>query len=234
MSYQPLEGDPKRQAIPALRGYIYQIWHTVLDWITLEKDEVLYIEGAEDIDRIGGGKINETEIAEAKQIKSKSKNITLKSKDVVDSIVNYWRYKEKNDKKVFFRLVTTSSRGIESGEPFEDENGDLVKGLDLWDNLRSEGDLSELVSEIENILDDIDSSSAQSLSLFIQKSSDDQIRNELLKRISWDTECRRIEEVKDRIKENLIRHGKDYSIPPSESVSAINDLLHSVSKKNNK
>jgi hypothetical protein len=231
MSYQPLEGDPKRQAIPALRGYIYQIWHTVLDWITLEKDEVLYIEGAEDIDRIGGGKINETEIAEAKQIKSKSKNITLKSKDVADSIVNYWRYKEKNDKKVFFRLVTTSSRGIESGEPFEDENGDLVKGLDLWDNLRSEGDLSELVSEIENILDDIDSSSAQSLSLFIQKSSDDQIRNELLKRISWDTECRRIEEVKDRIKENLIRHGKDYSIPPSESVSAINDLLHSVSKK---
>jgi len=101
MSYQPLEGDPKRQAIPALRGYIYQIWHTVLDWITLEKDEVLYIEGAEDIDRIGGGKINETEIAEAKQIKSKSKNITLKSKDVVDSIVNYWRHKEKMIKKYF-------------------------------------------------------------------------------------------------------------------------------------
>ena len=43
-----LKGDPRRQAVPSLKGYAYQIWHSVYRWITLGKDDILYLEGAED------------------------------------------------------------------------------------------------------------------------------------------------------------------------------------------
>ena len=45
-----LTADPKRQATDSLRGYLYQIWHSVNAWLDLADDEVLYLEGAEDFD----------------------------------------------------------------------------------------------------------------------------------------------------------------------------------------
>jgi hypothetical protein len=48
-----LESDPKRQAVHTLRGYAYQIWQSLGTWISLSEEDVLYLEGAEDLDRLG-------------------------------------------------------------------------------------------------------------------------------------------------------------------------------------
>ncbi|MDE0186317.1 MAG: hypothetical protein OXP71_12835 [Candidatus Poribacteria bacterium] len=48
---QPSKTDPKRQAHNQLRGYYYQILHSVNAWLDLADDEILYLEGAEDYDR---------------------------------------------------------------------------------------------------------------------------------------------------------------------------------------
>ena len=37
---QPLKADPRRQANDALRGYLYQIWHSVHAWLSLDDDEI--------------------------------------------------------------------------------------------------------------------------------------------------------------------------------------------------
>jgi len=37
-----------------MRGYSYQVLRSVLVWIELGDDEILYLEGAEDLDRISG------------------------------------------------------------------------------------------------------------------------------------------------------------------------------------
>ena len=47
---QGLKADPKRQAHNQLRGYLYQIWHSVNAWLGLADNEILYLEGAEDFD----------------------------------------------------------------------------------------------------------------------------------------------------------------------------------------
>ena len=47
-----LNADPKRQAHNSLRGYLYQIWHSVNAWLDLNEDEILYLEGAEDFDTV--------------------------------------------------------------------------------------------------------------------------------------------------------------------------------------
>ena len=46
-----LQANPNRQAHNQLRGYLYQIWHSVNAWLDLADDEILYLEGAEDFDR---------------------------------------------------------------------------------------------------------------------------------------------------------------------------------------
>jgi hypothetical protein len=40
------ESEQGRQAINALRGYAYQVYQTVLAWLQLNSDELLFIKGA--------------------------------------------------------------------------------------------------------------------------------------------------------------------------------------------
>lgn len=78
-----LRGDRRRQAIPTLKGYAYQIWQSLYPWVTLKEYEVLFLEGAEDVDILGPA-----ESAETVQIKETAGSgpVTLRSKDVVTSV----------------------------------------------------------------------------------------------------------------------------------------------------
>ena len=49
---QPLKADPKRQANDSLRGYLYQVLHSVNAWLDLADNEILYLEGVEDFDKL--------------------------------------------------------------------------------------------------------------------------------------------------------------------------------------
>jgi hypothetical protein len=60
-----------RQATNALGGYAYQLDHTVFRWLSLNDDEVLHIEFAEDI------AISEDGALDLTQIKKLKANITI-------------------------------------------------------------------------------------------------------------------------------------------------------------
>ena len=49
-----LGSDPARQAHDTIRGYIYQILRSILVWLDLGDQDQLFLEGAEDLDRIEG------------------------------------------------------------------------------------------------------------------------------------------------------------------------------------
>ena len=118
-----LKADPKRQAHNSLRGYLYQIWHSVNAWLELTDDEILYLEGAEDFDKIS------EDTATAVQIKDTRHKITLRSKAVNDAINHYWELRMSNpDMSVKFRFLTRSEIGVEQGNPF----GKNQLGLNLW------------------------------------------------------------------------------------------------------
>ena len=85
-----LKTNPKRQAHALLKGYLYQIWHSVDAWLDLAEGEVLYLEGAEDFDRISG------DSATATQVKHTQHNITLRSQEVNDAINNNWELRTNN------------------------------------------------------------------------------------------------------------------------------------------
>jgi hypothetical protein len=119
---RPLVNDPAREAAASTRGYWAQIWRSVLVWLDLGETERLYLEGAEDIDRINGF------AGETIQVKDVAGNITLRSKDVVEAIDNAWAHQQRNPRHTIkFRFMTIAGMGVEQGAPF----GTGIGGLQL-------------------------------------------------------------------------------------------------------
>ena len=106
-----------------MRGYWAQVWRSVLAWMDLGETERLYLEGAEDIDRISGL------TAETIQVKDVVGNITLRSGDVVEAIDNAWAHQQRNPRHTIkFRFLTTARIAVEQGAPFGTGIGGLGSG----------------------------------------------------------------------------------------------------------
>ena len=147
---QGLKADPRRQASNQLRGYLYQIWHSVNAWLDLTEGEILYLEGAEDFDRVSD------DTATAVQVKDTKHKITLRSQEVNDAINHYWELRTNHlDRNVKFRFLTRSQIGVEQGNPF----GEGQPGLQVWS--RCSGDeaaitkISKFLRTEEKISDEV-------------------------------------------------------------------------------
>jgi hypothetical protein len=68
-----------------LRAVAYQLSQSVLAWLHLGSDEVLFLEGAEDFDVVGPDE------ARAVQVFDTSRLITLRTPKVLAAISNFWR-----------------------------------------------------------------------------------------------------------------------------------------------
>jgi hypothetical protein len=116
----PLVGDPERAAVASIRGYAYQIVHTALAWARLKKGQTIYLEGAEDFDRLG-------RVNEAVQVKDYQRPITLRTPAVKEFICNAWLNRERNPQRnVLSRMLTTAKPTMEHGAPF------ASPGITFW------------------------------------------------------------------------------------------------------
>jgi hypothetical protein len=91
-----LVGDKRRQATASIRGYVYQAYQSVLAWIRLGNNEVLFLEGAEDFD------VHSAEGVTATQVKDTagSGTFTLRSGDAVSAINHLWCHQQNNSDKL--------------------------------------------------------------------------------------------------------------------------------------
>ena len=188
---QVLTADPKRQANDSLRGYVYQIWHSVNAWLDLADDEILYLEGAEDFDKVSG------DTATVAQVKDTQHNITLRSQEVNDAINHYWELKANHpDLNVKFRFLTRSRIGVEQGNPF----GKGQMGLQVWS--RCSGDEAS-IKEISKFLQEEGKISGE-VDDFLKKASPQEIYECLIEPITWETDSKAASYVEESIKNRLI------------------------------
>ncbi len=214
---QPLKANPRRQAVAALRGYAYQIWHTLHDWLELKGDAMLFVEGAEDFDVVSA------KSATANQIKDTKARITLRTPAAIEAISHFWELqKEHPGRRVFFRFVTRSEIGVERGEPF----GPGLAGLELWKRSRNNPATTTslcafLVSEANLPPDLIE---------FFGTGSPEDVYAKLIAPIVWETESPEVGIVEEAIRRKLILHGNSCAPPiaPSESAKVLSRLLKEV------
>jgi tetratricopeptide (TPR) repeat protein len=178
---QPLLGDADRQATAALRGYWYQILRSIYEWIDLSEGDRLYLEGAEDFDRLSGSE------AQATQVKHSDTNatVTLRSPAAIAAINSYWDLRHRNSPRVVrLNLLTTAGIGMEAGEPF----GVNRAGLDLWTDAAqtSSAVVDEEVVALTRFLVD-EGRVSDELLQFLKTATPVEVRAQLLRPVAWRT-----------------------------------------------
>jgi hypothetical protein len=125
---QGLIADRSRQAPDTIRGFVFQLWHSVHAWLELGEGEQLFLEAAEDFDVLSA------QGAIANQTKATSAGISLRSAAVLQAIRNFWFVRERNRAvRISYRFITTSPVVQERGAPFGD-----IAGLNLWNECRAD------------------------------------------------------------------------------------------------
>ena len=209
---QPLKADPKRQANDSLRGYRYQILHSVNAWLDLADDEILYLEGAEDFDRVSD------EAATVVQVKDTQHNITLRSQEVNDAINHYWELRTNNrDWRVKFRFLTRSQIGVEQGNPF----GEGQVGLRIWSHCSGD---EAAITKISKFLQ-VEEKILKEIVDFLKQAEPQQIYEQLIEPIAWETESKPASFVEKSIDDKLVHHGDRYNILPSDAKKVRDSLL---------
>ncbi|MDD5274001.1 MAG: hypothetical protein PHU14_14950, partial [Methylovulum sp.] len=130
------KGDKAREAIDALKGYVYQIYQSALAWIELGTEEFLFLEVAEDYAVVAANVLN------AVQVKETAHSVTINSDDIVASIDSFIDLQLNNPTlQVRLRHLTTSRIGKEKSK--EHRVGDTPT-LETWRKLAKTGDLQPL------------------------------------------------------------------------------------------
>ena len=165
-------GDPSREAIDSLRGYVYQIYQSALTWTELEDNEFLYLEVAEDFAKVAKGEI------EAVQVKNTAGRVTINSEEIIATIDSFVELQDKNPSlKVTVRHLTTSTIGKERKREHRIGNAPTLLA---WRNLARAGDPSDL----RRVLDK--SKLSKKSKDFVNSLDDEGLRERFLKRIHFD------------------------------------------------
>ena len=187
----PLPRLPSREALGAMGGYDYQIWATIEAWLLLNSDEVLFLEGAEDIDRVA---LDGTTTI---QVKRTDDTISLNVAIARESIKNFWATTERSPGRlVRYVYWTTSTVAKEQNAAF-----DGLKGIVAWDKAQHDPQIAELVRTylVENL------GATGSLLEFLQNATIEDVQLKLFSRFTWLPARPVVELVKasvtDRLKE---------------------------------
>jgi hypothetical protein len=221
----PVAADPARQAVGSLAGYVYQVWHSLLEWLTLGDDEALELEGNEDIDRLRPGEATTTQVKHS----DASRSLTLRSSDAIEGVNNFWAARVRNPSiRLRFRFLSTAEAGLEAGGHFEG-----LKGIDIWRAARRRTDLhsdQRRAGQVQAFLLGRGGLS-DPLRAWLTTASRSQVLNELISPFEWDLGADGIPEVRNIVEERLILLGAPFGVFPSNARKAAPALLDMVLTK---
>ena len=209
---EPINVNPNRQANYTLQGYYYQLCHTVNSWLDIADNDILYLEVAEDFDIESDGTFTAT------QVKHTQDNISLRSQQVIDGINNYWKLRTNNrDRRVKFRLLTKSRIGKEQSNPL----GWDKPGLEVWSHCSGD---EATIKKISDFLQ-TDGKISEEVNDFLKVSSPQEIYEQLIEPITWETDSKSASYVEQSIREKLVHHGDRHGISPSKAKDIAEHLI---------
>ena len=209
-----IKGDPKRQATSSIKGYLYQFWFSALKWVELTDNEKLYLECAEDLE------VTKKEAIHSYQVKEKGKKLTLRDKDVIDAINNFWNLKNANpDCVIVFNFLTTATITTEKGSHFKGK-----AGLKVWESAKRSNEAAEKIKLF--LLND--DKISQGLIEFLENSEIEEIREKIIQPINWVTKQPNKDEIEELIKRRLFEIGQKLGLGPYDSIEPIHSILNKI------
>jgi len=219
----PLANDPAREAVDPMRGYSYQILRSVEAWLGLGDGEILVLEGAEDLDRIG------LDHAVTEQVKDSTGtgSVTLRSANALSAIGNFWSHKLRNPSVTLqFRYLTTSAVGQERGS----ELALSLPGIDAWEAIRrapTAPTSRDYAGRIQSYLTTCEVL-PQTLREYLAAVSVEGFINELVSPFEWITGQPNIGELQRRIEVRLVELGDKRNIGAADAAGALAHLYQAA------
>lgn len=185
-----LPADPARQAVATITGYIYQFWWSVDAWLRLQTaDEVIYLEGAEDLDTVSG------DGATTEQIKHEAAGISLNNKRAQKALENFWTVSEKEtSRRVEFHYISTAPAAAEQDGVFGD-----ICGMEAWRVAQTSVEMAAIIQRY--LAPKLDTKSQ--LRAFLDEASPELVQSKLIRRFHWFLEQPGIEDVKRSVEDRL-------------------------------
>jgi|GEM_PF-1670619 len=205
-----------RQAVRSIGGYVYQLYQGLLAWLNLGDSDLLLLEVAEDHAVLRESLLSQTQVKDDKA----SGNITLRSESVLSLINSHWDLQKSNqDKTVNSALLTTAAFGREHQLSFPNK----MSGLEYWRvAARDDSDLKPLRDALLAININVE------IKTFVSASSDEELRNRLVRPISWIAQSSDLAIVKQSVKDALVRLGEKQNILAQAAEKAEFQLLGTI------
>jgi len=209
------QGDPAGQAVASLKGYAYQLYASALAWLDLGDGEVLYLEVAQDYATAAKAALA------AVQVKDTRAKVTINSSTVRKAINDFVDLVKRNPRRqVTLRFLTTSNVGTEKKVIYRAAGEPTLK---YWCKAGDDADITPL----RNVLERLDLSDLAKA--YIKERTDEQLRNDLIKRITWDCGAQDFGTLKEQLEEEVVIFAnKRLSVPPSEGRRAAATVLQHV------
>jgi hypothetical protein len=200
-----------RQAEAALQGYSYQLYQSVLAWLSLGPNEVLHIEFAEDF------AVSDEGILKLTQVKHTKAALTLRSKAVSALIGAVWAFQDANrSRSVVAALITTGKIGKERGINFPGN----VSGLSYWRvAAREHADIEPIRAALLQL------NLPAELKSFLNSADADDIRRQILRPIRWLGSGPSEEEIERDLHDRLVHFGAAQGVGAQDSKNALNALI---------
>lgn len=185
-------GDVAAQAVASLRGYSYQLFASALAWVSLQADEVLHLEVAQDYAVVGGEALNAVEVKDRP-----SSTLTLNSEGVRAALESFVKLVEFNPRRqVRLHYLSTSEIGREKAKAHRIED---APALEYWRRAAAGAEVAPLRSVLSAL------ELAPSVRAFIEARGDEQLREEFLRRIHWDCGAPKLDELEQTLETSLER-----------------------------
>ncbi|MEQ4185425.1 AAA family ATPase [Pseudomonas amygdali] len=215
------QADTARQAVDSLRGYAYQVTAAALAWLDVSEQARIFLEVAEDYATMANNVLKAVQVKDTRA----STTVTLNTKSVRDAIANFVRLSNENPAiEVHLEYFTTSDIGKESAGSTVFPLGE--RGLAYWRSIAKSGDVTSLRSFLES------ESLVEQVRVFVRARDDEQLRNDLLRRIHWNCGQPDIAALRREFTQRLVVVARErFQLSASESEGIADGLLYRVLEK---
>ena len=170
--HKPLPSNPNREAVATMRGYAYQVWISIDEWLRMPSTDVIFLEGAEDPDRVGVGE------APATQVRDTKASISLNTNYGRKAIYQFWQMvsKEVHGRRVRFTYWTRSPVALEDNAEFGGGTG-----IHTWGMAKNSAESAELLQNylVKNFRAD------DSFLAFLQSADTVELQEKLFRAFVW-------------------------------------------------
>lgn len=210
------DGERRRQAVDAIRGYVYQLVSSALAWASLGDDEALLLEVAEDYAVMAAEALTTIQVKD-----TPSKRVSLNSKSVIDALNHHWSLKALNS-GIRVRMVYLTTSDVAAESPAIP--GGVGPGLSAWRAAASDVAVAARLQAHLVSVSGLDEAFRQ----WIAEASVEIFQRDLVRRVRWDCGQPDLRALDGLLSDKLVKMGDRLSVPPMESRRARHSILHAV------